>query len=135
MNRLSQLALVLGTMLTAGASAAHADDVLNSHPWDYRVHRSAIGLAKALSIKDADRRQGGYGGGAGSQMGGGFPSGVVSVGNMNIVTVSVGEGGTADVAVEAEQDNTGNIDATAVAATGNTVTVGDIKSSNTNTAR
>ncbi|MFV3127273.1 hypothetical protein [Niveispirillum sp. KHB5.9] len=33
---------------------------------------------------------------------------------MNIVTVMVGEGGVADVAVEAEQQNQGGIDATAI---------------------
>ena len=43
-----------------------------------------------------------------------------SVGNMNIVTVTVYEGGTADVAVEAEQENLGKIESDSNAISGET---------------
>jgi hypothetical protein len=46
-----------------------------------------------------------------------------SVGNMNIVTVTVYEGGRADVAVEAEQENLGKIESDATAVSGETNTV------------
>ena len=53
--------------------------------------------------------------------------GVGSIANMNVVTVIVGDNSSATVAVEADQTNTGAIDATAVSASGKTVTVGNVE--------
>ena len=128
MKRAKWTATLLGVAAIAYASTASADDVVNSHPWDFKVHNTPVALAKAVTVRDADHNRTGYGLGLSQASGSGFPSGVVSVGNMNIVTVTVGDGSSADVAVEADQTNHGNIDATAVAASGTTVDIGDIKS-------
>lgn len=120
------LALLIGC--GALVTAAHADDRFNARPWDYKVHGSATGPTRATLMWQAERT--GASGWAGSASGsggalGGMPS-VGSVANMNVVTVVVGDRSTVDVAVEADQRNTGAIKATAVTATGATVNLGGL---------
>lgn len=132
------LAFVIGCALLGG-SAARADDRLNSHPWDYRVHGDVAATGRAVTMwqaERADRPGGGFPGGP-TASGGGFGGlpGVGSVANMNLITVVVGDNSVVDVAVEAEQQNSGALsaNATAVTATGGLVEVGAVASASTAT--
>jgi len=126
------LAFLIGCAVL-GAVAAHADDRLNSHPWDFKVRGGAAATARASIMWQAEQ-SGGAGGlsAAGLASGGGLaglPS-VGSVANMNLITVMVGDNSVVDVAVEADQQNTGALSATATAVTavGDMVDVGRVGS-------
>lgn len=123
--------LICCTLL--GGSAAHADDRLNSHPWDYKVHGGVTATGRATMMWQVEQAgsaasfssaalasNGGFGG---------LPS-VGSVANMNLITVVVGDNSVVDVAVEAEQHNTGALSAsaTSVASTGGLVEIGAVGS-------
>lgn len=127
--RLPAMALALGTALSAlPAWPALADSTLNAHAWDFRVRRSPAAIARATSMWQVERvtdNKGSGGSAAGTAGSGALPS-IGSVANMNIVTVVVGNDSTVDVAVEAEQENHGEIDATSVIATGNSIDIGHI---------
>lgn len=131
------LAFVIGCALLGG-SAARADDRLNSHPWDYGVHGNVAATGRAVTMWQAEQagRPGGFLGGSTASGGGfgGLPS-VGSVANMNLITVVVGDNSVVDVAVEAEQQNTGALsaNATSVTATGGLVEVGAVASASTAT--
>jgi len=113
------------------AGAAIADDFRNREPWDFKVRRSATATARASmmwqveQLSRSNAQSAGAPQGAGS--GGAAVSSVNSVANMNIITITVGDGGTADVAIETEQANHGTVDGTAVAASGDAVDIGTIK--------
>ena len=124
--RLAGMMLALGTALSAWP--ASAENALNVHQWDFRVRRSPAAIARAMAMWQVEQIAGANGSGistASASGTGGLPS-IGSVANMNIVTVMVGNGSTVDVAVEAEQQNHGEIDATSVIATGNMVDIGQI---------
>ncbi|HJS10500.1 hypothetical protein [Sphingopyxis sp.] len=125
-RRLAGMMLALGTALSAWP--AFAENPLNAHQWDFRVRRSPAAIARATTMWQVEQaaRANGSGATTASAPGSVGLPGIGSVANMNIVTVMVGNNSTVDVAVEAEQENHGEIDATSVIATGNMVDIGQI---------
>ncbi len=117
------LALVL-----AGPSLAHAasgNDPVNQRPWDYNVHGSMSAMSRAaLMLQAKQPRSLSSAGSSGSSSG--ILPGVGSIANMNVITVVVGEIGNAGVTTEADQSNTGRINATGVSAKGQSVDIGTI---------
>ncbi|SRR5712692_2134655 len=127
----SALAVVAAQALCI--SVAMADDFRNREPWDFKVRRNATATARAttmwqvdqLSRSSAPNNSAGQGSASGGAAG--STAGVSSVANMNVITIVVGDGGTADVAIETEQANQGKVDGTAVAIGGGAIDIGTIK--------
>lgn len=113
--------------VTALAVPACAESVRNDHPWTFQVHNSTVAVARSSLMWQAERGAAATGGaatqGAQAASGAGGLPGVGSIGNMNVITVIVGEGGSAEVTVDADQQNLGDQGATAVSAVGDTVHV------------
>ena len=122
MNHLIRAACALAMAAAGGAQAA---DVRNDHAWTFQVRNSTVAMARSSLMWQAEQ-----GGSTASALGartsaaaqgaGGLP-GVGSIGNMNVITVVVGDGGSADLAVNADQQNLGDQSATAVSAVGDTI--------------
>lgn len=124
------LALLVFGGVVATSSLARASDRLNNHPWDYQVRGAASATHRATVMWQADQADGAAGQAgfaAGSAGTGGLPA-VGSVANMTLITVVVGDNSVVDVAVEAEQQNSGplNANATSVVATGGIVDLGSV---------
>lgn len=139
MNRtipvVAMLAGLLGGLAFAAPPAA-AEPGRNNKMWSYRVHGNPMAMSRATIIYQADaaRKNGGAGvaGGASGALAGSGASGLAglpwvrSVANLNIVTVSVEGDGSADVRLNAHQDNVGDVKSTAVTAVGDMVSIGAI---------
>lgn len=133
----------LAFLLATVPAASHADDFRNRTPWDFKVRRSTAATARAVTlwqVQQAANTQAattstsgtGSSGQTASTLstadvvsdplaaatGTGALAGVRTTANMNIITIVVGEGGTADVAIETEQSNTGRIGGRATAVSG-----------------
>ncbi len=121
------LALLPGLVI---AAPARAKDPSNVHAWDFRDRSNADRMARATVMWQVEQAE--QGGGAPSALSGGsraagLPS-TTSVANMTIVTVTVGDNSHADVIVDSDQHNVGDVNSTAVVATGNLVDIGQIGS-------
>jgi hypothetical protein len=118
------IALLAGLAFADAATPALAEDVLNRHSWNFRVHNNPLSANRAATMWQVEHLGGGggVGAGVGGAAAGSMPS-VGSVANMNVITVVVGENGSADVAVEAEQQNLGDLDATAITSIGDDVDI------------
>jgi hypothetical protein len=108
-------------------TSANAAETIRNHAWDYQVHGSGGAMSRASLMWQAKQPRLASNASASGLSTGGIMPGIGSIANMNVVTVVVGDNSEATVAVEAEQTNSGNIDATAVSASGKTVTIGDIR--------
>lgn len=126
--RLAKLSLSTLVPAVLMAGTAMAADFRNREPWDYNVRSNVMALSRTSMIWQAQRAAATTVATAATDaadadtattlattggIAGWFPQ-INSVANMNIVTVIVGDGGVADVAVQAEQQNHGAIDATAI---------------------
>ena len=126
-----------GLVAISLSAPAVAEDFRNYRPWDYKVRRSPAAMTRAgmmWQVDQADRAGAAQGaatagtaavGGAGGAAG--AVSSTTSIGNMNVITVAVGQGGVADVAVETEQSNLGRVDGRSVAASGTAVNIGPVR--------
>ncbi|MBO9712442.1 hypothetical protein [Sphingomonas sp.] len=111
------------------AAPAQAQDPQNAHPWDFRDRGAPLATATLMwQVERAEKGGGSAIGGAGNG-GAGLPS-TTSVANMTVVNVTVGDNSRADVKVHSDQSNIGDVNSTAVVATGNVVDIGTIGSGN-----
>ncbi|HWK45041.1 MAG TPA: hypothetical protein VNT30_09985 [Stellaceae bacterium] len=133
----------IGLMLLAVAAQALCGGVVmagefrNHEPWGFKVRGSAAATARASTMWQVEQMSQSNtpattssatsGTASGGVAGAGTGANVSSIANMNVITIVVGDGGTADVAIETEQANRGKVDGTAVAATGDAVDIGTIK--------
>lgn len=117
---------VLAATVFAFMTAAEAAETIRNHAWDYQVHGNIGAMSRASLMWQAKQPRLSSSANASGLSSGGIMPGIGSIANMNVVTVVVGDNSKATVAVEADQTNSGNIDATAVSASGKTITIGDI---------
>jgi hypothetical protein len=123
-----RISLIAGLTVPLLMASAPAAETIHNHPWDYQVHGTISAMSRAaMMLQTRQLRSPSFGGVAAGSGAGGIMPGVGSIANMNVVTVIVGDNSSATVAVEADQTNTGAIDATAVSASGKTVTVGNVE--------
>jgi hypothetical protein len=120
------LRVALAGLLAASVTTpVVAEDFRNYRPWDFKVRRNPTAMARAATMWQVE--QAGTAGSASSSSTAGAVSSTSSIGNMNVITVVVGSGGVADVAVETEQSNLGTVDGRSVTATGAVVGIGSIQ--------
>lgn len=108
------------------AAPVWASDPRNNHPWDFQKRGSVDRMGRATLMWQVEQAESSKRGPASVSGGdGGVPS-TTAVANMTVVTVTVGDNSRADVIVDSNQRNVGDVDSTAVVATGDLVDIGQI---------
>ena len=117
---------LLPAAFAAAPAQAQARDPRNDQAWDFRERGSADRMGRATLMWQVERAESGKPGPASASGGSAGGPSTTAVANMTVVNVTVGDNGRADVIVDSNQRNTGDVDSTAVVATGDVVDIGRI---------